>query len=97
TLLSSIWKTTDLPSRVVIASLGIVTIRFGTASFFFAASGGWRKVTLQLISGFRYLSLSSMCTFTVTVALVRSAVGMTCRSTPLYVWLGIACTVISAG
>src|SRR5208283_5885706 len=92
TLLSSIWKTTGLPSRVVTASFGMVTMRCGGESFFSATFWGCRKVTLQLISGFRFLSLSRMETFTVTVALVRSAVGMTWRRTPLYVWLGIACT-----
>ena len=39
---------------------------------------------MALISGFSFGSLSRMVTFTCTVALVRSAVGMTWRSTALY-------------
>ena len=38
-----------------------------------------------------------MVTLTITVARVRSAVGMTCRSTPLYFRSGNASTITSAG
>ena len=72
-----------LPSRVATDSRGTSTTGAagpaGAASFF----SGSRKVTFALISGFRSLSLSRIVTFTWTVAFVRSAVGMTCRSTAL--------------
>ena len=61
----------------VFTNLGGAT--FGAASFV----SGSRKVTLALISGFRSLSLSRIVTLTITVALVRSAVGITWRSTAL--------------
>jgi len=48
-----------------------------------AGALGSTNVTLALISGFRSGSLSRMVTLTCTVALVRSAVGMTWRSTAL--------------
>src|SRR5205085_1201664 len=49
------------------------------------------------IYGFRFLSLSIIVTFTCTVALVRSAVGITCRNEARKVLSGKASTDTSAG
>ena len=71
----------------------------GAASTATGASArcGSRNVTFALISGLRSLSLTISVTLVNTVALVRSAVGMTWRSTALYLRSGNASTVISAG
>ena len=61
------------------------------------APAGSRNVTLALISGFRSVSFSMIVTFVSTVAFVRSAVGMICRSVALYLRSGNASTDTSAG
>ena len=78
-------KTTCLPSRVATASRGTQHDgrRLGASPGSGSLFSGSRNVTLALISGFRSLSLSRIVTFTITVALVRSAVGITWRSTAL--------------
>ena len=65
---------------------------FGAAGAAFSVN--W---TRALISGFKSLSLSRIVTFTCTVALVRSAVGITCRTRPLYLRSGNASAETSAG
>src|SRR5262249_14780721 len=67
TLPSRISNTTDLPSRVTTASLGTVTTDVGAAAAAAFGSLGFsfsRNVTLELISGFRSLSLSRIVTLT---------------------------------
>ena len=89
-------KTTGLPSRCTTAPAGTVTT--GAATLASAVSRfGSRNWTFALISGLSWGSLSRMVTFTWTVALVRSAVGMTWRSTARYLRSGKASTVTSAG
>src|SRR5207249_1514022 len=96
TLLPSTSNTTGLPSRVATASFGTTTT--GDAGSAAAAGrAASTKVTLALISGLSWASLSRIVTLTWTVAFVRSAVGITCRSTALYLRSGNASTVTSAG